>query len=81
MSIGRFATTFMDNFIKINAANCQKKRAATLIMNKMSNINTDFIAITEPFVGPHKKATFQAPWNIHCREVNSRAILITPPLG
>ena len=71
---------YMDNvLINVRVANCQKKRSATLMMNKLANINSDFIALTEPHIGHNKKATFQSPWNVHCMESNSRAVLVSPP--
>ena len=66
-------------FIKFKYANCQKKKAATLMMNKHADIGNDIVLLTEPFMGKNKKATFQSPWNVHSGSDDARAILITPP--
>ena len=60
-------------------ANCQKKRTATLQLNHKADLSRDIIVLTEPFVGKKRKCTFQRPWNVHCKEINSRAVIITSP--
>ena len=60
-------------------ANCQKKRTATLQLNNKADLSRDIIVLTEPFVGKKRKCTFQRPWNVHCKENNSRAVIITSP--
>ena len=72
-------STMANYTTNIKVANCQKKRSATLLMNKHADISCDIIALTEPHVGNKRNVTFQRPWNIHCKENNSRAAMITPP--
>ena len=60
-------------------SNCQKKKSATLVLNKNCNILENIVAITEPWVGKQCKCTFQAPWKVICTTPNPRAALIVPP--
>ena len=69
----------MDRQINIIYGNCQKKRAATLQLNEKADLSRDIVVITEPFVGKKRKCTFNRPWNTHCKENNSRAIIVTSP--
>ena len=69
----------MDRQINIIYGNCQKKRAATLQFNEKADLSRDIVVMTEPFVGKKRKCTFNRPWNIHCKENNSRAVIVTSP--
>ena len=70
----------MDNIsTKFVVTNCQKKKSATLLLNKNVNIEENIIAITEPWLGSNKKCSFQSPWKTTVKEDNSRVALITPP--
>ena len=69
----------MDRPINIMYGNCQKKRTATLQLNNKADLASDIVILTEPFVGKKRKCTFQRPWNVHCKENDSRAAIITSP--
>ena len=60
-------------------SNCQKKKSATLLLNKNVNIDDTIVAITEPWLGASNKCTFQSPWKVMTTDKNLRVALITPP--
>ena len=60
-------------------SNCQKSRASMSSINVNSNIDSQIIALTEPWLGPKGKGTFMSPWSIHHAGIGSRACLVTPP--
>ena len=71
----------MDNTptTKFLVSNCQKKKSATLLLNRNANMDEHIIALTEPWLGTLYNCTFQSPWKVQVKENNSRVALITPP--
>ena len=82
-SYSTHSTSFVNNSDEVKTvflvSNCQKKKSATLLLNRISNITENIIAITEPWLGKLNKCTFQSPWKVMTKEDNSRAALISPP--
>ena len=68
-----------NNWARLLYSNCQKKKSATHLMCINADIDNNIIAITEPWLGKKCRASFRAPWRVHCMGIDSRAILVTPP--
>ena len=64
--------------ITFRYSNCQKKRAATLLMAGDADPSKDILLITEPCLGRRCTAGFSREWNVNHSGQNSRAIIASP---